>query len=482
VTIRLSSSSDLNLDTFRRATWGGEEVQVEPVLAEQLEVWRAQFLDAVAQHPDTPVYGVNVGAGDGSSRFLDDDQRVSYATGLNSATSFGAALPDRVVRGIVFARLGSFTDGSAAVTAELAEHVAGMLSSSLPRVPQEATAGSGEILPLGHLFSGVPAALPLGPKESMALVNGAPCAAALTADIALRSRALLDVTQRVFALAVDALDAPSAHFDEALGGLWTASSEIATLRLMRDLLSSDRPRRTHQARVSVRILTRVLAAAQDAVVYAEQVADQSLAHPGDNPSFVPATPSAPARIVSNGGFHNHRAVVALDMVTRTTTDLVQLGQHLLHAIYLDPEVLPRQDNLALGISYMAAAGWSEDARLLAAPSILSFAAVGQNDVPNPLFAAWRKADGVQSCLVGQLSLLAAIASQSFVVTGRAPATALAPTLDFVRASFPPVEHRRDIGVDLDRLSAAVTQQLYHRCGGQPEPDSTPPAQHRSSLR
>lgn len=464
VTVRLMGSTDLDLDRFRRVTWGEEDVEIDAATLAHLGEWRQEFLVLVDQLQGTPMYGVNVGAGDGSGTFLDDDQRASYATGLNSATSFGEPLPERVVRGIAFARLGSFLDGSGAVSPELAVHVAGMLRSPMPRVPVEATAGSGEILPLGHLFRRVPSERPLGPKESMALVNGAPCAAALSADIAVRFRALLDVGQPLFALAVDALNAPEAHFDAALESLWGGAAEASALHTMRRLLADDdAERRSHQGRVSVRILTRTFAAALEAVDHLEGVAGQALSHPGDNPTFVPGAPGHPGRIISNGGFHNHRAVVALDTASRTVADLVQLAQHLLHAIYLDPEVLPGQENMALGISYMAAAGWSEDARLLAAPSLLSFAGVGQNDVPNPLFGAWRKADRMERCLIGQLSLLAASAQQSFVVTGRRATAALQPTLDAVRASFPPVDRRRDIGPDLDRLFASLSDAVAGHC-------------------
>lgn len=464
MTVHLTGSDDLNLESFRQVAWGGQSVELSAELLAQIGQWRAELLDLMEHMGDAPVYGVNVGAGDGSRQALDDSQRASYAAGLNSATSFGDALPERVVRGVTFARLGSFIDGSAAVTPELAAYVAKMLQGPLARVPMEATAGSGEILPLGHLFGRVPAEQALGPKESMALVNGAPCAAALTADIALRARSLISLAEPLLALAVDALNAPEGHFDPALALLWGEGAEAMALRTMAKLLdNAEVPRRLHQARVSVRIITRVVAATLDAVAYLEDVASQALRHPGDNPAFVPATSQAPARVISNGGFHNHRAIIAIDLATRTLADVVQLAQHLLHAIYQDPEVLPGQDNLALGISYMAAAGWSEDARLLATPSVLSFAAVGQNDVPNPLFAAWRKADRMERCMLGQLSILGATAQQSFFSTGRTPTEALSGTLSMIRSSFPPVHERRDVGVDLDHLFVALSESLQESC-------------------
>ena len=61
-------------------------------------------------------------------------------TRLWTAHAFGEPLPDRVVRAIVLARLANFVDGHAAVRAEVATEVAGMLGSPLPEVPARATA------------------------------------------------------------------------------------------------------------------------------------------------------------------------------------------------------------------------------------------------------------------------------------------------------------------------------------------------------
>ena len=89
------------------------------------------------------------------------------------------AAPDRVVRAIVLARLANFVDGHAAVRAEVATEVAGMLGSPLPEVPGQGNGGAGEIVALGRLFYDLSARLDLEPKERMALINGSPCAAAL---------------------------------------------------------------------------------------------------------------------------------------------------------------------------------------------------------------------------------------------------------------------------------------------------------------
>lgn len=464
MTLSISSSQDFTLESYRRVAWLGEQIELTPSCLKKMGEWRTEFLDVLSLQDNAPIYGVNVGAGDGSFQQLDDQAQSNYRQGLNSATSFGRCLPDRVVRGMVFTRLSSFVDGSSAVSPELAQHVAAMLSDDLPAVPSEGTGGSGEILPLGHLFHAVPTQLDLGPKESMALVNGAPCAGALVADTAVRARALLTTVEQAFALACDALNASEAHFDAALEDIWGFPAETTALRTLRELLQdSSQTRNLHQARVSVRILPRVLGSAYAAASDAEQAASIAIRGAGDNPVFVPASQDGPARILSNGSFHNHQAITSIDGIGRAFADLTQLAQHLVHALYQDKTAMPYQDNLALGTAFMVAADWSEEARRHAAPSLLSFAAVGQNDVTNPLFLSWRAAVRIEECLLAQLAILSAMASQSLYSTGRQTTPALASYLATVRQSIQPIDQRRDVGSDIGNLTTRLQAQHQGLC-------------------
>ena len=360
-----------------------------------------------------------------------------------------------MVRGAIFARLASYVSGVSGVSATLAGHVAGMLAGPIPTVPRDASAGSGEILPLGHLFAQVPERVHLGAKEAMVLVNGSPCAGAMTADLTLRSRNLWPILLDISGLALDALNASDAHYDAALGDVWGTPVETAVLGDLRVRLADpSAPRASKQSRVSVRILPRVLAALSRAARDLEDVAQVALRYPGDNPSFVDSGTPGP-RIISNGSFHQHQAVVAIDQYSRALSDLVRLAQHLLHALYQDEYAMPGQDNLALGVSYMAAAAWSEEARLNAAPSLLSFAAVGQNDVPNPLFSAWNKADRVNRCATAQFALLGAMASQALYLSKRPATPELQSTLELVRRHVAPIERRRDVGPDIAALDSEL---------------------------
>ena len=126
---------------FERVAWRGEPVRIEASTLERADAAREAFL-RLLDRPDVTVYGVTSGYGDRAGGRLDDEDRRRQATAAAfRAASFGEPLPERVVRGIVLARLANFLDGHAAVSGRLVEAVASLLDGGLlPPVPARATA------------------------------------------------------------------------------------------------------------------------------------------------------------------------------------------------------------------------------------------------------------------------------------------------------------------------------------------------------
>lgn len=153
MTVALGSRVDITLDVFERVAWRGEPVRVGDDALARMDATRAAFLRLLTQ-PEVTIYGVTSDYGDRASVRLDmDGRRLQAAAAGLVAASFGEPLPERVVRGIVLARLANFVDGNAAVSAGLGETVASLLDGrQLPPVPAQGNGGSGEILALGHLF------------------------------------------------------------------------------------------------------------------------------------------------------------------------------------------------------------------------------------------------------------------------------------------------------------------------------------------
>lgn len=472
LTVSVGSRRDLTLDAFSRVAWGGEPVEITSPAIDRMDECHAAFLRLVdslkARDPQALIYGVTTGPGDSGSVVLSADAERSRPTRLWTAVSFGEPLPERVVRGILLARLANLIEGNAGVRGNVALEVAGMLSgSSLPNVPAEGNGGSGEILALGHLFYELSERVRLEPKERMALINGSPAAAAMVADASLAGRRRLEIACRVFALAVEALGAPMDAYGPELESFWNDEHETEALRLIRGMLNPDADRRLpSQGPVSFRILPRVLGQALRAQAEAEAVASTSLQSITDNPVFIPPDSRHPqGAVISNGGFHNQAATSALDSLAFSWADLCQLAQRESDKLFVHPATAPElNDEWGLKPVHMVQTGWAEEARNLAQPSLLSLGSFGQNDVPAMSFFAWRKAMAIGRCLDASLAILAAVATQAIAIAGRRLTPELGAFAMEISADFPAVAGVRRLGRDFEAVARRFNQRVFSVTG------------------
>ena len=461
VTVELARRGDIDLVAFGRVAWDGEGVEIAPTALELIGDRRRRFEAFLEAHPERRFYGINVHAGDGSHRPLDDVARRDYARGMQSAVSFGAPLPRRVVRGIVLARLANFVEGHSAVTPGLAVAVAAMLDGrALPDVPAHGNGGSGEIPALGALFGSLGSERELELKESMSLINGSPCAAALTADATLCAEDLIAWAQRLFGLAASAYGVSAAIFDERLDELWGDPFQARALRTLREQLpAAGGAGAGHvQPPVSFRIVPRVVGNALRVLDQARASATTSLSAVSDNPTLL-FDGDEVVDIVSTGGFHNGAAAPTIDALSATVADIAALALHELHRLQESREALPEFDSTNLGILQMAANGYAEEARGACVPSLLGLGGRGQNDVPSPSFIAFDRYRRVHGFAAATLACLACLATQSLAQTERSAPRALADAHAAIVELSPPLTERRSLGPELAAITALLSSGI-----------------------
>jgi len=489
LTVILNQRSDVNLTSFYRVAWQRESVRLGEAAMRRIAACRLAFLELIEKDPTVVIYGVTTAMGERAHQRLTREEREQHARikPFPAATSFGDYLPDRVVRGIVFARLTNFIEGHAATTPRIAEAVARMLDGDpMPAVAASGQGGAGEILALYPLFAELSKRFDLEVKERGSLINGSPGAAALVADAAIAARRRLQLALETFALSIEAFRAPIEHYDEALETLWGDEDEAAVLRSLRGYLGAVSGRRNYQAPVSYRIVPRVLGHAQRAVAGAERAARVSLSSVSDNPVYLPPDEAHPyGRCLSTGGYHNAMVAPALDDLAGIWADLCLLcdrhsGKLLNGPVSHLPDQLlvgrrPGQSDGRGNVGYipMAANGYIEQAKGAAQrtfiPSSDSYAS-GQDDVATPCFLAWSKEARAGRCLDASLAMLAVVASQALFVTGREAPLPLQPFMELIRAHVAPVVEDRLLGPELNRLSEAITAKVFSpsesidRCG------------------
>lgn len=480
MTVLLTKRSDIDLAAFRRVAWQSEGVKLSDAALARIAECRQSFLQLIDRDPDLVIYGVTTAMGELASRRLTREEREHHARlkPYAAATAFGALLPERVVRGIVLARLANFIEGHAATTPRIALAVAAMLDGGpMPAVSASGQGGAGEILALYPLFAELASGFELEVKERGSLINGSPAAAALVADAALAAEGRVGLAHQVFALSVEAFRAPLEHYDAALDALWGDAHEAAALQgLRRHLAGAGGGRRNYQAPVSYRILPRVLGHAHRALAGAERAAAISLSAASDNPVYVPPDADHPyGRCLSTGGYHNAMASPALDELAAIWADLCLLADrhssklligrvsHLPDLLLVGREPSDADGHGNVGYIPMAVTGHLEEAKSAAQRTFIpgsESAGAGQDDVASPVFLAWAKEARAGRAFDAALAGLAAIASQALHVTDRAAPPPLAPFLAEVRQHLPPVSADRILGPELQDLAESFTARVF----------------------
>ncbi|HTV97016.1 MAG TPA: aromatic amino acid lyase [Steroidobacteraceae bacterium] len=479
MTVILNKRSDVNLTSFYRVAWQRENVRIGAAALERIASSRASFLQLIDKDPSVVIYGVTTAMGERAKQRLTRRERNEHARikPFPAATSFGDDLPDRTVRGIVFARLTNFLEGHAATTPRIAQAVAAMLDGApMPAVAASGQGGAGEILALYPLFAELSKRFDLEVKERGSLINGSPCAAALIADTAIAARRRLQLALETFALSIEAFRAPLEHYDAALESLWGDEDEAAVLRSLRSYLGDVSGRRNYQAPVSYRIVPRILGHAHRAVSAAEHAAGVSLASISDNPVYLRPDAQHPyGRCISTGGYHNAMAAPALDDLAGIWADLCLLcdrhsGKLLNGQVSELPDQLlvgrkPGQSDGRGNVGYitMAANGYIEQAKSAAQRTFIpgsDSSASGQDDVATPAFLAWSKEARAARCLDASLAMLGVVASQALYVTQREAPRPLQSFMTLIRAYVAPVTEDRILGPELGRLTDAITAKVF----------------------
>ena len=473
MTLTLQRRADLTLEAAKRVAWGGEGVVLDDAAHRRIADARRDFL-ALIEREDITIYGVNTGYGHQAKKRLTPEERKAQATAPthHRAASWGDPLPERVLRGIVLARLANVIEGHAALSPHVAEAVVAMLDGGpLPPVPARGQGGAGEILSLSHLFLPLTQTVELAEKDMLSLINGSSAATALVADAALAARSRLELVADIFALAAEAFNAPLGHFAEELEGLWNNPHDAWALHALRTRIGGGHggDRRPYQAPVSIRIMPRILGEAHRAMSAAETIARQSLAAVSDNPVVFPAGERVgPDHVVSTGGYHNAQAPAAMDALTAAMANLAVIATRVAAKLQdgpvsLLPPFLGYPDSDYLGCLAMAMVGYEEEMRMLAQPTLLPGSESGgfaQDDVASPVFLAWSKQEKAGELLELTLASLAPVAMRAFKVTGRPVPGPLRSRGSEIRQHFPDDGDVAAMGPRCAALAAAFRADIY----------------------
>jgi histidine ammonia-lyase len=291
-----------------------------------------------------PVYGLNTGFGVFADRHIsaEDTQRLQRNLILSHAVGVGEPFAPEVVRAAMLIRANTLALGHSGVRPALAETLLAMLNADVtPIIPAQGSLGSsGDLAPLSHLAlalstdaadreeesgqawhrgrrvsgkagmaaAGIPR-LVLGPKESLALNNGATFCAALGVLAVVDGRQVIAAAEVGLALCLEALRGAPAAFDARLHAARGQQGQQVVAARVRELVAGSTlvgaTGRVQDA-YSVRCAPQVMGPARDTLDTTANVLEREINAATDNPLLFDG------QAVSGGNFHGEAVGLALD--------------------------------------------------------------------------------------------------------------------------------------------------------------------------
>ncbi len=305
-----------------------------------------QRLEKILQ-AGNPVYGINTGFGIFSDQRipLKDCAKLSRNLILSHAVATGPVLPTEVTRAAMLVRANTLSQGFSGVRVEIVKTLIEMLNAGVtPVVPSQGSLGSsGDLSLLSHMAlvfttdaddldeqsglaefqgkqlsgkSAMKAAgierLILGPKEGLAINNGATFSAALAALNLQDASYLVELGEAATALSLEALLGCSAAFDERLHAARGQAGQMKSAEMIRNNFEGstfvDSTCRVQDA-YSLRCAPQVMGAVRDTLEFAAKVVENEINAATDNPLIF-----EPDIAISGGNFHGEPIGMVMDFV------------------------------------------------------------------------------------------------------------------------------------------------------------------------
>ncbi|MFN2195666.1 MAG: histidine ammonia-lyase [Anaerolineales bacterium] len=308
---------------------------------------------------DVPVYGINTGFGIFSDRRISQGSAAQLSRNLilSHAVGTGDALPEEVVRAAMLIRANTLAKGYSGVRPVIVQCLLDMLNAKVtPVIPSQGSLGSsGDLAPLSHLalvfttdehdlesdsghaiFQGnltsgkaaMQAAgierVTLGPKEGLAVSNGATFSAALAALAVFDAEDLLSTAEICLGMSLEALKGVSTAFDPRLHQVRPHPGQNEIAHRLRQLIQGssliDSDGRVQDA-YSLRCAPQVQGAALDALAFIQVMVQREINSATDNPLLF-----EPGVALSGGNFHGEPVGMVMDFLGIALTEVAGISE------------------------------------------------------------------------------------------------------------------------------------------------------------
>ena len=341
------------LAQWRAVMEGGATVRLAEGVRDNVRRCRLTVENLLAG--EDAIYGVNTGFGKLAQIRVEDDQLQALQRNLIMSHSVGTGdlLDDDTVRLVLVMKAASLAQGHSGVRWLVIERLLEMANLGLfPAVPAKGSVGaSGDLAPLAHMAAALiglgevrhrgrtisaeaglslaeVAPLVLGPKEGLALINGAQVSTALALEGLFAAEDLFTAALVTGAISVDAAMGSDSPFDPRIHDIQSHEGQRAVAAVYRNLLHGSDIRNSHltcdrvQDPYSLRCQPQVMGACLDHLRFAADIFQRESNGVSDNPIVF----SASDEVLSGGNFHAEYVAMASDVLALALAEIGALAE------------------------------------------------------------------------------------------------------------------------------------------------------------
>jgi len=396
----------LTLDDVIAVARHGHQVSLSEAARARMEVSHAW----VAGVTHMPVYGVNTGYGSLARVRIDSHQisQLSWNLVRSHAAGVGPEVPLADVRAMMLLRANALAKGASGCRPVLVERLNEMLNAEVtPVVPSRGSCGSsGDLAPLAHLglvvFKGEDGStggiarhrgerleaaeamaragleqLVPGPKEGLAMTNGAQLTCAIAALACWDAVRLVKTAEIAAAMSWEALRGVTRALHPEVHRLRPFPGAVACAANLRELMAGSTltdsvPDKVQDA-YSIRCTPQILGAVRDALRYAVGRVEVELNAVTDNPVIL-VDETDENKAYSAGLFHGEPVGFAADHLKLALCEIAAVSERRLYRLTTEklsatlPPLLREGPHLGLVIPQTSAAALVSENRQLAWPA------------------------------------------------------------------------------------------------------------------
>lgn len=310
-----------------------------------------------------PVYGINTGFGVFADKSIKKNEikQLNRNLILSHAVGTGDLLNSEIVRAAMLVRANTLAKGYSGIRLEVIQTILDVINKGVtPLVPSQGSLGSsGDLCPLSHMalvlttderdlesesgqaeykgdiYSGKTAMkiagidrIILGPKEGLALNNGATFSAAIMAYAVYEGYYLTTIADMAIGLTLECLQGSPDAFDKrihnarGLKGQMQSANFISQLFLESDFVGS---RNRVQDAYSLRCAPQIHGGVRDTIEFVKSIVDKEINAATDNPLIF-----APAVALSGGNFHGEPIALIADYLAIALSELGAISERRIY--------------------------------------------------------------------------------------------------------------------------------------------------------